>query len=632
MGVSLCGIVIAFILNFYCKNHIYTTNLSNANQVVLNLVPLEFFYTIDIKTPINAFNHLLCANLASIEITNLSLDFHSDSTKIYNIHSNACELFFDSQNDILKELSNNENFMEFKINFYPVIKLLALFAMLLFCLKNITNKNLFNAKDDYVIAIILAMMAVILALGKISIGHNFGGDFALYISQAMSIVNNTSKELIANNTIMMDKTDLLYGPYAYPWGFPLILSVIYRIFGFDLWAFKCVGIVCYGIFVSLFYIFCVKRFPRIYAIFAGLLFALNPLLITYSADNIGSDIPFLLFSFAAVMVLGTLFCENLCHNKLFLAIFGGLLMAFAALIRTNGIVIVIALLITHCIVLVSYFKIHSINIRLKYHILPYIIFIIVQFIAFALFPKEKSSIALSHTKDNLNVMLFLEHIKYYTNEMATFFTQAQYSSIGVNILAICAFIAILGIIKSKTMEHIFYVLCAFGYMILLLLYPYTQGVRYAFSILPLMAYLSMKGLVGVYAWIKYIFGLLFSLILVYFIYQNIAFTYHTTGNGIAYNKYIDARAYNDYSMEAWDFIRQNTPKDAVILFFKPRVLYLQTQRLSFASANVSRLKEADFMLWYKTEQNTPSIHTSDFAKQTQLLFENRDFKFYKILK
>ena len=166
------------------------------------------------------------------------------------------------------------------------------------------------SKSDYAIALILAILTLILCAVQVNSGHHWGDDFAGYIAQGIALSKGTSAQYIAENTFMWEKTDWVFGPKAYPWGFPLLLAPIYKIFGFNLVAFKSVGIICYALFVGIFYIFCANRLPKIYAVFGTLFFALNPFMIYFSANEIMSDIPFLLFGFVALIILARLFADS----------------------------------------------------------------------------------------------------------------------------------------------------------------------------------------------------------------------------------------------------------------------------------------------------------------------------------
>ncbi len=64
--------------------------------------------------------------------------------------------------------------------------------------------------------------------------HDWGGDFALYIQQAINIVDGVSQ---TENGYIYNAECLGLGPKTYPIGFPIILSPIYSQFGNDMTAF-----------------------------------------------------------------------------------------------------------------------------------------------------------------------------------------------------------------------------------------------------------------------------------------------------------------------------------------------------------------------------------------------------------
>jgi len=83
---------------------------------------------------------------------------------------------------------------------------------------------------------------LILALGLLIIqpGHNWGGDFALYIEQAIALSEGSLNELYEQNKFAMEHSQYALGPFLYPIGFPLILSPFIAVFGLDFMLLKYV--------------------------------------------------------------------------------------------------------------------------------------------------------------------------------------------------------------------------------------------------------------------------------------------------------------------------------------------------------------------------------------------------------
>lgn len=154
-------------------------------------------------------------------------------------------------------------------------------------------------------AFVLAFIACVLSMLMLYNGHNWGGDFSQYIAQSIALIDNSIDSQIANNTWIIQNSFDGLGPYIYPWGTSLLLAPIYKIFGFDLIAFKVLFCVLYGIFVGIFFYVCRQFVDIKFCIIATMLFALNPLFLNFN-NNIISDIPFMLFSFISAFYLSKL--------------------------------------------------------------------------------------------------------------------------------------------------------------------------------------------------------------------------------------------------------------------------------------------------------------------------------------
>ena len=553
-------------------------------------------------------------------------------------------------------------------------------------------------KSDYAIALILAGITLGICALKTSDNFRMLDDSAAYISQGIALVTGRTNKFIHDNTLMISNIDVayLFGPYAYPWGFPLLLAPIYKIFGFNLVAFKSVGIICYALFVGIFYIFCANRLPKIYAVFGSLLFALNPFLTHFATNEILSDIPFLLFGFVALIILARLFADSKtshsladgeqranhtqkapplaggvgvgysnangkidCHDSLresrndgiskmgggrIYAIVGGIFMLFSAMIRINGLVILCALIAMHGILLAKRFAPQIFKTRIltpfakvdspyswKIHAIPYAIFIAGFFII---------SIALSSgTARHTDYLTMINAQTMLNNLKAINFTWFIGLESGVDsvILWLCVPFIALGIympFRTKDAkainENIFYAIFALGFFALLLLWVAFDR-RFLFLLLPFAVFWSFKG-------VLYVNQKLFSravAVLLVFILANLVWI-NARDISFANSDTNPDNAYNAEARELYKFIIDNTPKDAIFITFKPRVLYLATHRRSFVSPKIERLDEADFVLWngkYVQDLHTmQDISSPVFVAKTNLIFENAEYKLFKVLK
>jgi hypothetical protein len=102
-------------------------------------------------------------------------------------------------------------------------------------------------------------VAVTLAAATFARGHAWGDDFASYIMQAVALVEGRPSDFVRANTFTIDRSTVVLGPYAYPWGYPLLLAPLYAARGVDFGAFKSLNLVSLGLTMVLSYRFAVPR-------------------------------------------------------------------------------------------------------------------------------------------------------------------------------------------------------------------------------------------------------------------------------------------------------------------------------------------------------------------------------------
>ena len=95
-------------------------------------------------------------------------------------------------------------------------------------------------------------------------------------------------------------------------------------------------------------------------------------------------------------------------------------------------------------------------------------------------------------------------------------------------------------------------------------------------------------------------------------------------------------AYSKDAKELYAMIKENTPNNAKIIFFKPRVLYLETGRLGFQTSDINRLKDADYLVLSTDGYGTFDYDIeSQYPEESRLVnkvFENKSLKCYEIRK
>lgn len=506
---------------------------------------------------------------------------------------------------------------------------------------------------------ILSALAMILSGLMLYNGHNWGGDFSQYIAQAIALADNNIALQIANNTYIVENSPLRNGlaPHIAPWGVSILLALIYKIFGFNLIAFKMLIVAIYGIFVFVFYRFCERFLEWRFCTIATMLFTLNPMFLSF-CNNIISDIPFLLFSFLSVVFLAGLFDSANRRVSMRYALLGGICALFAYLTRTNGAVIIVALFIMQIMLILNKrfalitpraISAPTQSTNLAYivaHIVPYVIFIIGVFCAnYALGSGGSGHIAILSQISPKSIAINLAFYSYVLsdffalpNPFYALYSDFRYAYILPNPLNFALFILSVPLIwrgfkiclTKKPESTAFIALFMIGFMALLILWPARQGIRYAFGVIPFLVFFGAVGLAkcGNLARFATIALLIcFGIKDISIIAKNITNDFSPAN--------IAAEAYSDEAKDMYEFIKAHTPKEAKIIFFKPRVLYLNANRLGFHATKLEDFKKADFALelrweWLETEMIQGFIDELKTQNALQKVYENKHFTLYKI--
>lgn len=530
--------------------------------------------------------------------------------------------------------------------------------------------------NKYITAIFLGLLSIVLTSLLVYDGHNFGGDFSQYIAQAISIVNGNVSEQIQNNTFIIESSQTGMGPKIYPWGLPLLLAPLYKAFGFNLIAFKFIGIITYGIFVGFFYLLCVKFLTRTYALGATLLFVFNPMLLNFASNNILSDTPFLCCTLIAIFC----FIQIFSHTKhtLFFGLIGGWMMLMGFLLRTNGIVLLLALLMTHLCLLYKHFFPESrftqnflaflqIHTPVFSHIVPYIVFcigVVLTTIFFSTGGEGHGAVLIQ----NISLKSIIRNTLYYCTIFGDFFAipnlmPESLKSFGVflvNILGfglfVCFLYPIIYGIRTfwRQSSAIFLYIFIIGSLCLLILWPALQGIRFVFGILPLIVFFGALGLENLSlhkkSFIAKALQILSIIILVFFVFKSTFYITRTFSN----HHGADSRNWEAYSSDAhavYEYIKTHTDPNEIVVFFKPRVLYLNTNRLSINIrepwALQDRLQKGEFIVNDRSYTIAYILHyTNEYilehglprqfldsklaSGELSIVYENPQFVLYKI--
>jgi 4-amino-4-deoxy-L-arabinose transferase-like glycosyltransferase len=196
----------------------------------------------------------------------------------------------------------------------------------------------------------LILLAYVMNVSMVlSRGQSWGDDFAAYIMQAKSIVTGTENSYFEQNSFTIQNSSSVIGPVAYPWGYPLFLSMFYVVFGLNLLALKIPNILFFILFLIVFYRLLKWRLPPWESILLVSILAFNPSLLSFQ-NNILSDIPFLFLSTLSVILIDRFVCKNKNipgspFNNLIL----GITIFLATFVRITGIILLVTTNLFHTI-------------------------------------------------------------------------------------------------------------------------------------------------------------------------------------------------------------------------------------------------------------------------------------------
>jgi len=464
-------------------------------------------------------------------------------------------------------------------------------------------------------------------------GHNWGGDFAQYIMQAISLSKGAMQEFVETNSFTLSGK----GHVTYPWGFPILLAPIYAIFGFNITAFKALVLVFFLAFLIVLWFFFKDQLTikdrKIYVA----LFAFNPYLL-YFGDNVLSDIPFLFFSTFAFLIFSRLPKANSRFRLYLLSIALGFCFAAATAIRTNGVLLPLTYAITLLIFLYeSHSKFRpipknswlSISEKNSTHrscifLLPLITFSLPLLVLINLVPDHQASHVSGFAA--LSVKSVFINIGYYGLLLKDFFGWFPLSLI-IYLLSVPPLL--MGLKKEwrESTPILIYVALTLG---LYVLWPHHQGLRFIFPLLPFYIYYIFVGMTSCAAALAHVkatkHGILIAVLLL-FALQISALIYLN----LSRNRTLDDGPFTKQATEMFAYIRHNIPSNEVVVFRKPRVMRLFTDRNSISFENIDDFK---YRQWYVVDKKNLSpvdlINEELFKSYSaSLYFENSQFQVYK---
>ena len=447
-----------------------------------------------------------------------------------------------------------------------------------------TPNNLFAST---IACIILAGLVYFLIKGH-TIYQGWGGDYAGYVNQARYIVEG--KSLIKEATYIYNPAIPHLAPPAYPMGFSMFLAPFYKVFGCDMDVFSILASITLGLFGVGVFVFLQKQFGTWVALGATVLFCLNP----YFYQPKGFVLPDYYFGFLQIMAVYA-YCyreKTVWQNALVCGVLAGL----AWLTRANGIVL-IGIVAIDLVFQQAYDMFKARRWNIDKSALRYLTVFLVTAISIPtvvhhiIWPLPQGGSYFDQLHFGADFWgktwgqardLFRGIKRTYTLEpqmpfMYKTMLDAPFTYILTAGAVVFAFTA-LGILTIRNRVERFLLLYLLAFCFILSVWPMVQGVRYFVPIIPIVYYFNLKGFQVLHSQYTWLNGLKWAAVFAVFAP---AF-YH-----------IDKKVFEVLDMEeigspqyrlnteAFDWVKQNTPKDAVFAAHHPLIFGLYTDRKSF---------------------------------------------------
>lgn len=404
--------------------------------------------------------------------------------------------------------------------------------------------------------------------------HDWGDDFAQYIHQGKNIVEGIPQ---SQTGYLFNENYSLLGPICYPPGFPLLLAPVYSWKGIDIKSFSY--LISAFLFASFFLSFILfrKYFSSLVSWLLVLVIAFNPWILNFKME-INSDIPFTFFLLCCLLLYKS-------HAiKYADGVLLGILTAFLISIRTIGFTFFLAVVTDQVLTFFKERKTGKVSFIFPLSFLgtvAMIYFLINKFIfdlPSLLFYKTGNSYF-----SNDAITVIFNNLAYYAEVIKSFFMVSNHPFFFITVFLSSGFLflSVLGfIIKAKSgldVKELFFVI----YLLVIVIYPYGgSGYRFLLPVTPLFIMYAATATRFIFRALVFKRKYLFIGIIAFLFYLNykpelekIMDSQNTIING----------PLSTESKAAFEQIQRRVKTNERILFIKPRVLALFTERICFAN-------------------------------------------------
>jgi len=511
-----------------------------------------------------------------------------------------------------------------------------------------------NGKILWVVVGIVILASALMGLAMLNSGQDWGDDFASYILQARSIVSGGPSQFMQANAFTIHQSSINLGPVAYPWGTSVLLAPVLAVFGVNMIALKSVNLVCYVLFLILLAVGLRSKLSSLALIALVAILGLDPAILALF-NNVLSDVPFLLASTAAILLIGRVIVQRRPLSVEWLGyLLLGIFLAVSFFIRTTGLILLFVALLTETIAFLPAFhrgpqpaagpdgkpkqqpvsRMENPRRTFLMRALPYLVFVVLAAVWYLVLPGGEGGYLQS-----LRAISFREikaNIVYYIGMSQNFFSAIPFFPLVFGATLPFVFV---GVMKTIRREYaiLIYGILTMGVNVV---WPATQGLRFLLPIFPFYLFFLLVGMEWAIRAMggldqKIAFAAAAGCVLLaafFFARQSLKLDLANFRN----HREAASGPFTPASREMFDYMTTNTDPSSVIVFFKPRAMRLLTGRASLEWNNPTELPPGQYLCLYRNEDEGSQLAASDVAAlqdagKVKLIFENSDFQLFQIL-
>ena len=454
-----------------------------------------------------------------------------------------------------------------------------------------------------------ALIATGLSVAMMNDYQNWGDDWAQYVLQARAILDGGMVEYLDQNAYMVNHSSGTVGPIGYPWGLPLLLAAEGQLFGFTLLTFKLFNIAILAAIVLLTGAYAWRLGTPPSGLAAAALVGFNPSWVNF-VNHVLSELPFTMLSMCWLIAAARQPTAE--RGGMRGAILMGALSFAAFTIRVNGVLLLVAgLLNTALDTELPRWR------RLTLAAVHVVSFAVLWLGWSAVFPDGSTSY--TRQLEGATIANTVRDLVVLPTALLGFFTAGR-----LDLVSWCfAPFAVIGAWWKWPDTRPAVIYCGLG-IALYAVWPAGQPYRFMMPLMPIVAVVVVLGLQRCAAATSGLPAQMWRAAIVVFPAVFLTVTGTLAARGTVREAW---HPYDAPSRDMFAWIREHTEPDAVVAFFKPRVMHLLGGRLSITAMSADAPR-ASYLVYGKRREWTEfqqDLEAYDDVVTLVRRFENQNF-------